>query len=171
MKSTVEEDSSIASAKTCYFSDLRLFCVCASGTNNSDNETKFEHQWTNTSIRIFDLFVSPLINCYRSPSSLLVGGAEMFSQDGTTQGNPLALAMAIFGLATAPPPPPPPPTHTHLASGGLLRLAQLKRGLPTTPVVVALSTVCENGGISSVTLYLSLDISQINATKTFFVQS
>ena len=52
------DDSSIA--KTDYFSDLWLFCACARGTNNSNNETKFEHRWTNTFIRIFDLFVSPL---------------------------------------------------------------------------------------------------------------
>ena len=41
-----------------------------------------------------------LINCYSSHSSLFVGGVEMFSQEGTTQGDPLA--MAIFRLATAP---------------------------------------------------------------------
>ena len=53
------DDSSIA--KTGFFIDLRLFCACASGTNNSNNETKFERRWTNTFIRIFDLFVSPLL--------------------------------------------------------------------------------------------------------------
>ena len=53
------DDSSIA--KTGCFSDLGLFSSCASGTNNSNNETKFEHRWTNTFIRIFDLFISPLI--------------------------------------------------------------------------------------------------------------
>ena len=52
------DDSSIA--KTGFFFYLRLFCACASGTNNSNNETKFEHRWMNTFIRIFDLFVSPL---------------------------------------------------------------------------------------------------------------
>ena len=54
-------DSSIG--KTGYFSDFRLFCVCASGTNNSNNETvaKFKYRWTNTFIRIFDLFVSSLL--------------------------------------------------------------------------------------------------------------
>ena len=52
------DDSSIA--KTGFYIDLRLFCACASGTNNSNNETKFEHRSTNTFIRIFDLFVSPL---------------------------------------------------------------------------------------------------------------
>ena len=46
--------------KLAFFFDLRLFCACASGTNNSNFETEFEHRWTNTFIRIFDLFVSPL---------------------------------------------------------------------------------------------------------------
>ena len=46
---------------TGYFSDLMLFCTCASGTNDSNNETKFEYRWTNNFIRIFDLFVSPLV--------------------------------------------------------------------------------------------------------------
>ena len=56
------DDSSIA--KTGYFSDLGLFSSCASGTNNSNNEAKFEHRWTNTFIRIFDLFVSPLLQSH-----------------------------------------------------------------------------------------------------------
>ena len=46
--------------------DHRLFFprsgyfVRACGTHNSNNETKFEHRWTNNFIRIIDLFVSPL---------------------------------------------------------------------------------------------------------------
>ena len=54
------DDSSIAKTGFFFF-DLRLFCAFASGTNNSNNETKFEHRWTNTFIRIFHLFVSPLL--------------------------------------------------------------------------------------------------------------
>ena len=41
-----------------------------------------------------------LINCYRSHSSLFVGGTEMLFQEGTTQRDPLA--MTKFGLATVP---------------------------------------------------------------------
>ena len=71
------DDSSIA--KTGFYIDLRLFCACASGTNDSNNETKFEHRWTNTFIRIFDLFVSPLIpiitcwEVFKSYNNLLGG--------------------------------------------------------------------------------------------------
>ena len=41
-----------------------------------------------------------LINCYRMSSSLFVGGRVLLSREGTTQGDPLAMAM--FGLATIP---------------------------------------------------------------------
>ena len=41
-----------------------------------------------------------LINCYRMSSSLFVGGKVLLSREGTTQGDPLAMAM--FGLATLP---------------------------------------------------------------------
>ena len=69
------DDSSIA--KTGYFSDLGLFSSRASGTNNSNNETKFEHRWTNTFIRIFDLFVSPLVF---SPVHILNDGRPKFTR-------------------------------------------------------------------------------------------
>ena len=54
------DDSFIA--KTGCFPDLWLFFACARGTNSSSNEMKFQHPWTNNFIRIFDLFVSPLVN-------------------------------------------------------------------------------------------------------------
>ena len=41
-----------------------------------------------------------LINIYRSPSELNVGGETMLSMEGTTQGDPLAMAM--FAIATRP---------------------------------------------------------------------
>ena len=41
-----------------------------------------------------------LINCYRQSCSLFVGGKILLSREGTTQGDPLAMAM--FGLATVP---------------------------------------------------------------------
>ena len=52
------DDSPIT--KTGYFSN-HMCCEYASDTTNLNNETKFEHRWTNTFIRIFDLFVSPQI--------------------------------------------------------------------------------------------------------------
>ena len=41
-----------------------------------------------------------LINCYRHHTVLFVGGSVLLSQEGTTQGDPLAMAM--FALATLP---------------------------------------------------------------------
>ena len=41
-----------------------------------------------------------LINSYRSPTELFVDGDIILSQEGTTQGDPLAMAM--YGLATIP---------------------------------------------------------------------
>ena len=41
-----------------------------------------------------------LINCYRSSTALYVGGTVIRSQEGTTQGDPLAMMM--FALATVP---------------------------------------------------------------------
>ena len=44
--------------------------------------------------------VTILINCYREPVDLFVGGTVLKSQEGTTQGDPLA--MPIYALATVP---------------------------------------------------------------------
>ena len=41
-----------------------------------------------------------LINTYRAPTELFVDGDTLFSQEGTTQGDPLAMPM--FALATIP---------------------------------------------------------------------
>lgn len=41
-----------------------------------------------------------LINCYREETKLFVGGEVLFSKEGTTQGDPLAMTM--FALATVP---------------------------------------------------------------------
>ena len=38
-----------------------------------------------------------LINCYRDPSSLFVDGEKLWSEEGTTQGDPLA--MPFYALA------------------------------------------------------------------------
>ena len=41
-----------------------------------------------------------LINTYREPSELLVDGEVLWSEEGTTQGDPLA--MSLYALATIP---------------------------------------------------------------------
>ena len=45
--------------------------------------------------------LAPLaINCYRHPVDLFVGGTSILSEEGTTQGDPLA--MPLYGLSTIP---------------------------------------------------------------------
>ncbi len=50
--------------------------------------------------RISPSIATILINLYRSPTELFVDGDVILSQEGTTQGDPLAMAM--YGLATIP---------------------------------------------------------------------
>jgi hypothetical protein len=48
---------------------------------------------------ICSVFSVVLINCYRSPARLFVtGGMELASHEGTTQGDPLAMAMYAVGI-------------------------------------------------------------------------
>ena len=50
--------------------------------------------------RLCPPFATILINSYRSPTELFVNGDVILSQEGTTQGDPLAMAM--YGLAIIP---------------------------------------------------------------------
>ena len=50
--------------------------------------------------RLCPPFATILINSYRSPTELFVDGDVILSQEGTTQGDPLAMPM--YGLATIP---------------------------------------------------------------------
>ena len=95
-----------------------------------------------------------LINCYRSHSSLF-----------------LSVERKCFHKREHPRetrlPWPCLDSQQHHLSGELQRQTQLKRGLLTTPVVVALSTVYGNGGISFATLDLNLDISRMQSRRSW----
>ena len=58
-------------------------------------------QVASRNISLLFLSIHPiLVNTYRKPSDLIVGGTLLLSQEGTTQGDPLAMAM--YALATIP---------------------------------------------------------------------
>ena len=50
--------------------------------------------------RLCPLLATTLINTYRAPTELFVDGDTILSQEGTTQGDPLAMPM--YALATVP---------------------------------------------------------------------
>ena len=50
--------------------------------------------------RLCPSLATALINTYRAPPELYVDGDMIFSQEGTTQGDPLAMPM--YALATIP---------------------------------------------------------------------
>ena len=50
--------------------------------------------------RLCPLLATILINTYRAPTELIVDGDTILSQEGTTQGDPLAIPM--YALATIP---------------------------------------------------------------------
>ncbi len=50
--------------------------------------------------RICPIIARTLINTYRNSTELFIDGNSLLSQEGTTQGDPLS--MAIYGLATVP---------------------------------------------------------------------
>ena len=49
---------------------------------------------------LYPLIVPALVNCYRKDAHLFLGGAVIFSSEGTTEGDPLAIAM--FANASVP---------------------------------------------------------------------
>ena len=58
-------------------------------------------QVASRNISLLFLSIHPiLVHTYRKPSDLIVGGTRLLSQEGTTQGDPLAMAM--YALATVP---------------------------------------------------------------------
>ena len=48
--------------------------------------------------RICPVFAATLMNTYRLEPSLFIGGETIHSREGTTQGNPLAMAMYAIGI-------------------------------------------------------------------------
>ena len=73
-----------------------LLLIDASNAFNSLNRETTLHNIQ----RLCPSLVTALINTYRAPSELYVDGDVLFSQEGTTQGD--LLAMPMYTLATIP---------------------------------------------------------------------
>jgi len=73
-----------------------IFLVYASNAFNALNRIVALHNIQH----ICPPLATILINCYRSPAALYISGDGLYSQEGTTQGDPLAMPM--YALATLP---------------------------------------------------------------------
>ena len=73
-----------------------VLLVDASNAFNSSNCAVALHNIR----QLYPSFAPILINTYRSAAALYTGGDILFSEEGTTQGDPLA--MPLYALATLP---------------------------------------------------------------------
>ena len=71
-----------------------ILLVDAQNAFNRLNRTLLNMNW------IYPEISTILMNIYRDPAELFVGGEVLLSCEGTTQGNPLAMAM--YGLSLVP---------------------------------------------------------------------
>ena len=79
-----------------YFETESILLLGASNSFDSLNR-----QVASSNISLLFLAIHPiLVNTYRKSSDLIVGGIRLLSHEGTTQGDPLAMAM--YALATVP---------------------------------------------------------------------
>jgi len=81
------------------FEDGAVEAVLLVDASNAFNSLNREAALLNT--RILCPILAPMLtNTYRSPARLFIGGEHILSQEGTTQGDPLAMAM--YALGTLP---------------------------------------------------------------------
>ncbi len=76
--------------------DMHLIVLDASNAFNSLNRLTALHNIT----RLCPSLATVLINTYRAPTELFVDGDVLYSREGTTQGDPLAMPM--YALAIMP---------------------------------------------------------------------
>ena len=80
----------------CDESSAGVLLVDTSNAFNSLNRTTTLHNI----LHLCPAFASLAINCYRHPSSLFASGTSLLSEEGTTQGDPLA--MPLYALVIIP---------------------------------------------------------------------
>lgn len=81
------------------FEDGTVEAVLLVDASNAFNSLNREAALRNTHI-LCPILAPMLTNTYRSPARLFIGGDHILSQEGTTQGDPLAMAM--YALGTLP---------------------------------------------------------------------
>ena len=91
-------EAAVHAVRTAFESDENeaVLLVDASNAFNSLNRQVALHNIR----RLCPLLATTLINTYRAPTELFVDGDTILSQEGTTQGDPLAMPM--YALATVP---------------------------------------------------------------------
>ena len=91
-------EAAVHAVQTAFESDENeaVLLVDASNVFNSPNRQVTLHNIR----RLCPLLATTLINTYRAPIELFVDGDSILSQEGTTQGDPLAMPM--YALATVP---------------------------------------------------------------------
>ena len=78
------------------FEDEVVEAVLLVDASNAFNSLNRETALLNTCI-ICPILAPMLTNAYWSPARLFIGGGHILSQEGTTQGDPLAMAMYAIG--------------------------------------------------------------------------
>ena len=81
------------------FEDSSTDCVLLVDASNAFNSLNRQTALHNI-LHICPALAKIIINCYRSASDLFVYGSQLKSEEGTTQGDPLA--MPFYALATLP---------------------------------------------------------------------
>ena len=91
-------EAAVHAVRTAFESDENEAVLLVDATNvfNSLNRQVALHNIQ----RLCPLLATILINTYRAPTELFVDGDAILSQEGTTQGDPLAMPM--YALATIP---------------------------------------------------------------------
>ena len=90
-------EAAVHAMKKLYSGDSEgVLLVDATNAFNSLNRRVMLHNIQ----RLCPAFATCVINCYRSNAQLFVGGETLLSAEGTTQGDPLS--MAIYALGTLP---------------------------------------------------------------------
>ncbi len=79
------------------FSDENTEAILQVDANNAFNCLNRQSTLRNTQV-LCPSFVTVLINTYRSSAELFIDGETIISQEGTTQGDPLAMSMYARGI-------------------------------------------------------------------------